>query len=75
MELKIKTHNFVSIPRTNSGSSSLRTKVFQNPRMTFFPDDEEVAGARPSYGATGEQTDGEQIITLNFRTGPLDLDQ
>ena len=36
MELKIKTHNFVSIPRTNSGSSSLRTKVFQNPRMTFF---------------------------------------
>ena len=43
--------------------------------MAFFPDDEEVAGARPSHGATGEQTDGEQIITLNFRTGPLDLDQ
>ena len=37
MELKSKSHNFVLISRTNSGWSSLRTKVFQNPRMTFFP--------------------------------------
>ena len=73
MELKSKSHNFVLISRTNSGSSSLRTKVFQNPRMTFSPDNEEVAGARPSHGAAGEQTDGEQMITLNIKTGPLEL--
>ena len=73
MELKSKSHNFVLISRTNSGSSSLRTKVFQNPRMTFSPDNEEVAGARSSHGAAGEQTDGEQMITLNIKTGPLEL--
>ena len=41
--------------------------------MTFSPDDEEVAGARPSHGATGEQIDGEQMITLNIKTGSFEL--
>ena len=73
MELKSKSHNFVLISRTNSGWSSLRTKVSKIQEWPLSPDNEEVAGARPSHGAAGEQTDGEQMITLNIKTGSLEL--
>ena len=73
MELKSKSHNLFWFQELIQAEVHYAQKFSKIQEWPLSPDNEEVAGARSSHGAAGEQTDGELMITLNIKTGPLEL--